>query len=257
MNREMSSSPSTSSTTAAASAPAAGVKAAQKNAFLTNFVEIVNDYPGSVMQELLRLYPDGLLLGSGLFALLTQNFAYAMFFVIVLESLLVSVGLNKLFSFVDLARTKMTKDAISEPCRSGFQSPTADGLANLFQFGAVSGFPSTHMFVGSSSISYIIFSMQNLINELSVLGPEYSTRYYVGIIFAAILLFIIAFYRLQNNCEGVGTILVSLLLGVVFGYAFYLQNSTIFGRESINVLNIPLFKNRDINGKPIYICPTS
>lgn len=243
MNREMSASPTTA------------VANAQKNPFYTDVKGLVNNNIGSVMNESLRLFPDGLLLGSALFALLTQNFAYVMFFIVVLESFLVSIGLNRAFSFIDLGRTKLTKGSVTDKCNSGFQSPTAEGLANMFQFGAVSGFPSTHLFVGASSFSYIVFSMSNLIQELSALGPEYSTRYYIGLGLGALLLLILSVHRLSYDCEGFGTILISIILGIGFGYGFYIQNTMIAGRESVNILNIPLFKYKDSEGKPIYICP--
>ncbi len=241
----------------ATTAATAAAAATNPNVFKNKITAIWNSYPGAVLMELLRLYPDGLLLGTALFAFVTQNFAYAMFSLIVLESIAISIGLNKVFSFVDLGRTIPGKGANEEVCRSAFQSPTAEGLANMFEFGALSGFPSTHMFVASSAISYVMNAMMDLKNELSALGPEYATKFYVGLVLSIVFLLIIGLYRFNYNCEGMGNLMISLLLGLAFGYAFVQQNKVWFGRESLNIVNIPLFKYRDTNGKPIYICPTS
>ncbi len=239
------------------SAQTATAAATNPSLFKNKITEFLNGYPGAVIMELLRLFPDGLLLGAGLFAFITQNFAYTMFFFIIFESIVASIALNRTFSFIDLGRTLMSPGSKNPECRSGFQSPTAEGLANMFEFGALSGFPSTHMFVTSSAISYVLFAMNEVKNELSALGPEYATRFYLGLMLSILFILVMGFYRLSYNCDGVGTLIGSLIIGGLFGYAFVQQNVALFGRESVNILNIPLFKFKDSNGKPIYICPTS
>lgn len=236
---------------------AAAAAATNPKLLLNTLTSFFNNYPGAVTTEVFRLFPDGLLLGSGIFALVTQNLAYTMFFIVVLESMAMNIGLNKLFSFIDLGRTKMTSKSIDQACRSGFQSPTAEGLANMFELGGLSGFPSTHLFVAASAVSYIIFSMQEVVKELSALGPEYSQRYYTGIALSILLLLLIFWNRFSNSCEGFGVLLVSLVLGIFIGWLLMQQNLTLVGREGVNILNIPLFKYKDIQGNPIYICPTS
>ena len=43
--------------------------------FFGKFAKILDNYPGAGLREVIRLTPDSLLLGTGFFALITQNFA--------------------------------------------------------------------------------------------------------------------------------------------------------------------------------------
>ena len=227
-----------------------------KKTFFDKFAEFMDAYPGSALRETLRLIPDGLFLGTGFFALITQNFPLAMMFLALFEALLITVGLQNITSYIDLPATAPNPQAKSLRCLSGFQSPTLEQLSFFFKLNVKSAFPSPPVFIATVAYSYVIAAMQGFTAEIQELGSSFSTRYYIGILLSGISLFILTLFRLLNNCEGVGVLAMSLIFGFAVGLILCWQNNTIFGRESTNILGIPIFKNRTEDGKPIYVCPT-
>ena len=97
--------------------------------FIKNLFKVVENYPGAGLKEIIRILPDGLLLGSGLLAILTQNYAYSILCMTIFEALFITVGLRKLFSYIDLPNTLPTGKSASENCVSGFVSPSLDTLS--------------------------------------------------------------------------------------------------------------------------------
>jgi hypothetical protein len=246
----------------AAVAPVAAAAAAAVAApdlsmpFIKNLFKIVENYPGAGLKEIIRILPDGLLLGSGLLAILTQNYAYSILCMTIFEALFITVGLRKFFSYMDLPNTLPTGKSASENCVSGFVSPSLDTLSFFFNMSAESAFPSVPVFIFSIVSSYLVFSMMKFIPELNELGSAFSARFYLGLIMSFIMLFIVSMVRMINNCESFGVILMSLLVGYGLGYVFYYQNLHLFGTQSVNIMNIPFFTNKTDSGQPLYICPT-
>lgn len=225
--------------------------------FINQFGVVLDSYPGSALREVIRLAPDGLFLGTGLFSILTQNYAFGILFATLFEILFITVGLQKLMTFIDLPNTLPKADAIGKACKSGFQSPTLDNLSLFFKLGVKSSFPSAPVFVLASAMSYIISSMQGFNAELNELGSAFSTRFYLGAVLSLLVLLIVSAHRFLNNCEGMGVIFLSLLLGFGAGAVLSWQNFSLFGPEAVNVMGIPYFSNTAADGKPLYICPPS
>lgn len=224
--------------------------------YITKLAELLDAYPGAGFREVIRLIPDGLFVGTGLFALVTQNFPMAMLFLTMLETLLITVGLQNLAGYIALPETLPLTSSVSDACISGFQSPTLQFMSYFFKLPIKSSFPSPPVFVATTAFVYIISCMQQFTQELSELGPGFSTRFYVAMMLSFFSLFLIVAYRFVSQCDGAGILLLTILLGFALGIGLCQQNVTIFGKESINFLGIPVFKNRTAEGKPIYVCPT-
>jgi hypothetical protein len=167
------------------------------------------------------------------------------------------VGLQSLFGYISLKDNPPNPKAVSRECTSGFQSPTLQSMSSFFKVSPQSSFPSPPVFILTTAVVYVITAMQGFSQELSELGPGYSTRYYIGIFLSLVLLFIAASYRFLTGCDAFGTILLSLLFGFALGITLCWQNNTLFGRDATNILGIPMFANTTADGKPLYICPTS
>ena len=77
--------------------------------------------------------------------------------------------------------------------------------------------------------------------------------------FLGMILVTLSGYRLFNSCDGPGVILLSLSLGVALGFILVQQNTLLFDgampKQSINLIGIPLLKNKSATGAPIYVCP--
>jgi hypothetical protein len=223
---------------------------------LSKFKTLLEAYPGAGLREIIRLVPDSLLLGSGLFAVMTQNYPMGVLFGTLIEIIFLTVGIQNLATYLDLPKSLPVGASMSKECKSGFQSPTLQNVSIFFKMDIKSAFPSAPVFILTAALSYVITAMQGFTAELSELGPAFSTRYYIGIVLSFILMFIVAAFRLLNNCDGVGIIILSILLGYSLGSVLCWQNNTLWGRESTNVLGIPVFANTTADGSPIYICPT-
>ena len=211
--------------------------------------------PVQVTQEALRILPDGLVLGVGFFSLLTLSFSYGIFFLSLLEGLMAFHGLRALNSYLTFASVFPTKASLSNRCRTGFSTITMDSLS-MFGSGLRSAFPSAPIFILSLAASYMISSMSDLSKDLEVMGSEYSSRFYVAAIFLPLVILAVALYRLYYDCDYFGNIVVSAIIGAILGLLFVEQNRRIFGDSSLNLVGIPLLRNRTVAGEKLYICPT-
>jgi hypothetical protein len=219
------------------------------------FADMLDAYPGAGLREVIRLIPDGLFVGTGLFALMSQNYPVSMLFLVIFETLLITVGLQNLFGYISFPDVVPKGDAIGTKCVSGFQSPTLQTLSLFFKMGATSAFPSPPIFVFTTGVIYVLSCLQQFIPEMEGLGPGFSARYYMSIILSCIALAIISIYRFMTKCDSFGSLILSILAGFVLGIVLCQQNVTLFGKEAINLMGIPVFQNQTADGKPIYICP--
>ncbi len=212
------------------------------------------DNPVNVGAEIFRLLPDGVIIITGFFAVLTANYAYGILFMSLIESLgiynLVSMAANHLKFFNNLK----SAESYGAKCVTGFRSPTLETIS-VFTGLSPSTFPSAPVFLMSTLCSYIYNSLSTQIQELEALGPAHASRFYLSAIFLGIFLFTFSLFRLFANCDTFGSILTSLLMGVLVGSVLIAQNSALFGPQSINLLGIPLLKNRTADGSSMYICP--
>lgn len=222
---------------------------------MKNVTNIWDLYMKPVGQEQIRLLPDSLLFGSALLALLTQSFSMAIFFM----SLIETAGINYLFqslsTFLDNPRTAPTVKSASPQCRSGFITTRLDTFSALKSSSVSSSFPSPTLFFLATASSYMISSLYSLKDELESLGPDYSARFYLALFATFFLLLTISFYRLYNGCEGMGIATLSLVMGGLLGVLLVTQNWYLFGKDSVNMIGIPLLRERTADKKPIYVCP--
>lgn len=207
------------------------------------------------IHEEFRLLPDSLLIGSAILALVTQSFSMVIFFATLLETAGLNAALQMLFGFLDKNRLLPTLASVDTKCKSGFMSPTLSTFSTLKASDLKSAFPSPSIFFLSTASSYLITSLYTLRDELEQLGPDYSARYYLAIFAGFLFLLTMTSYRLYNGCDSVGPATLSLLAGGIVGSLLVLQNLLLFGKDSINMIGIPLLRERTADKKPIYICP--
>ncbi len=239
-----------------AAAAVTSEKATKKAAdFIQTFANMLDAYPGAGLREVIRLIPDGLFVGTGLFALMSQNYAVSMLFLALFETLLITVGLQNLFGYISFPDVIPTGDSMGAKCISGFQSPTLQTLSLFFKMGTTSAFPSPPLFVFTTAAIYVISCLQKFIPEMEGLGPGFSARYYMSIVLSFLALFIIAVYRFMTKCDSFGVIALTIIAGFVLGLVLCQQNTILFGKEAVNLMGIPTFTNTTADGKPIYICP--
>lgn len=207
-----------------------------------------------LVSEIFRLMPDGILFGSAFFALMSQSFPMAMFVVSMLEASIVGIALQKLMTYMDLARSLPSLTNDPEKCYPSTFAPSLESVMTFSRSGISSAFPSFPIFFMSTASAYVVGSVWSQKRELEALGPEYAARFYIAIAVTTLLLFATMTYRLAYACDGVGILIVTLLFGLVLGGLLVYQNNSLLGRDATNFSGIPLLIERTKDGKPLYVC---
>ena len=138
-------------------------------------------------------------------------------------------------------------------CRSYSQSLTPSRFSSLMEKGIKKTFPNQPLYFISFAAAYCIQSMLAYSKEASALGPQYSNRHYFALIGASLFIALYAIYLLSFGCDGVLTIALSVVIGLVVGFLISNQNSILFGKESVNLLFLPTLRK---SGQD-FICVTS
>ncbi len=202
-------------------------------------------------KEFLRALPDSLFLGTSIFALITQSFPLGVFVLAMMEFLIVLVVLGGLVSSMQPNSAAPSSDQ----CTSG--------LPSLYQISAVgnllssTAFPSGPTFFVTAALSYLLFSVWSYSEELEQLGksePEWKLRIPLGTTFSCALIVAFIVYRVLMKCDSVVTALGSGLFGIGVGYLVYMIHIYLFGRDSTNILGLPLLTDRAAQGRPLYVC---
>lgn len=212
------------------------------------------NYLKTTAGETIRILPDTLIFMSGFFALLTSSLPQAVLFVSLLESLVGFHALQKMSGLFNLTYVKPSSETFSGMCRSGFRSASLSDVSFFGYGGLESAFPSAPLYILSVAAAYIFTSIQNQVRELEALGPQYASRFYISVFTLLILLFVVGSYRMYNSCDSLGVVIFSIFLGLVIGTLLVYQNLKLFGPDSINLLSIPLLRDRTANGEKIYAC---
>ena len=207
-----------------------------------------------LLVEVFRLFPDSILFGSFFFALVSQSYPMAIFVVSMLETSVVAGLLQKFMGYLDFSRSLPNLNEDPSMCFPSVLSPSLENLVRFNQDSLSSGFPSFPIFFLSTACSYVVGSVWAQKRELEALGPEYAARFYIAIAVTTLLLFMSIAFRLSYGCEGVGTLLVTTLFGLVLGGLLIFQNNYLLGRDSTNFSGIPLLRERTKDGKPLYVC---
>jgi hypothetical protein len=217
-----------------------------------NFFET---YPLAVTGEILRILPDSVIIISGLMALLTSSFPMAVFFLSLLEAIAGFHVFRKTLNMLDITFVKPSDQLFTAKCQTGFQSATLQSF-----FGSpdvTNAIISPPLYILSTAATYLFMGLNAQMQELEALGPDYSSRYYISVFALCVFLFVLGVYRLHSGCEGIATVILSIAVGLALGALLIYQNRAILGPESINMLSIPLLKNRAVTGEKLYVCSPS
>jgi hypothetical protein len=209
------------------------------------------DVLSPALQDFFRSAPDALFLGSGLLALVTQNYPLGIFMLTMIELTLVSYVLGK---FIGSFESNVSSPA-SDLCIPGIPSPYQ--ISVIGKVLTQMAFPSGPVFFLTGSVLYTVLSVLNFKAELTELGhkeQEWKTRIPLSITFSILFLISFCCFRLYTGCDSVVSILGSVILGGVVGGLLYLLHVYLFGRDAINFLGLPLLGDKTADGRPLYVC---
>lgn len=209
-----------------------------------------------VVLEMMSTFPDGLIIISGLFALLTLSMPYGVFFGSMVEASLLFRFFQAATGYLNIMRPTANPNEFSNKCRTGFTLPKLDTLSAFGGKGLTSPFPSGPLYMMSVASAYLFGSLNQLSKELQALGPSYSSRYYVSLILLTMLLFAFIAFRILYGCDGPIIAMITVALGLIIGTVLVQQNVRLFGENSINLIGIPILRSRTAAGKKLYVCAT-
>ena len=208
-----------------------------------------------VVLESFRLLPDGVVLGTSILAMLSLCKSYGILVLTMVELMCIQRLIASVIG--SIKPLGAGPDALHEACRPGLSFPNDMRISLLEKIGVPSFFPSPVLFFLTGVLSYMIGSIQQFGRELKSLGGDLKVRTTVGIVLSSFLGFLVFAFRYRYGCESFGPLFVSMLLGIVVGIVLVYQNKALFGRDSLNLLNIPMILTANESGKPMYVCAPS
>jgi len=112
------------------------------------------------------------------------------------------------------------------------------------------------MFFLTGTLSYMVTSVMKFSNEIAALQiGDLQSRTIAAAILSSFLLIGVFFFRLTYGCEEFGTMLLSMIVGLVAGVFLMYQNDILFGRAGINILNLPMILTPSESGNSsMYVC---
>ena len=205
--------------------------------------------------ESLRLLPDSLILGTTILAGISMAKSYGVLLFTMVEVMLI----QRVFSMIvgGIAPVGALENASEGPCQPGFIYSNMMRLSLLDTIGLQSMFPSPTMFFLAAILSYLLNAIQNFGREIKSLSGDLKQRTGIATAFSFLFILAMLMFRYSYKCESFGTLLLSVILGAIVGALIVYQNIAIFGRDSVNVLNIPMIQSSLESGKPMYVCAPS
>jgi hypothetical protein len=209
----------------------------------------------TIMSESIRILPDSFVLGVAILAAISMCKSYSVLLFTMFEAMLSQRILAMILgSIIPIGAFPITNSA----CFNGFTYANSMRASILEKIGIPSMFPSPTMFFLTTVLTYMIGAMQNFDKEIKALGGDIQLRTNIAMTMSCIFAVALFMFRYSYGCESFGSLLVSGILGVVFGLVLVQQNLALFGREGINILNIPIIDSAYQKGSPMYVCaPTN
>jgi len=215
-----------------------------------------------VVQEMMRIFPDGLVITSGIYALLTLSFPFAVMFASLIEATLIFHLLRSGSSYLNIFPTAISKSSYKHICRTGFSDPSNSSLSSLSMFTSMLDsssllhqFPSSSIYMLSVASAYLFSTLSAQSKDLEALGPQFAYRYYSSLILLSVLLFLFVTFRIAFSCETLATVILSVPIGLFIGMLLVVQNEKLFGKSSLNLIGIPQLSSVTKDGQKIYACP--
>jgi hypothetical protein len=209
-----------------------------------------------IFDTLLAYMPDSIILGTGIFGLLTLSAPLMFLFLFELEALFA----NKLIAGASQSIfPSLTAPDTNQKCKSGYYSNASrDRISLLKLFGESGSFPTRPLFLISGLFGYLLSSLLAFQEVIRNLDNDFQLRLTLAGTGSALTLVLLYVYFMKAGCtsffSGMNTILIGLIVGAV-GMALH---KMFFGIESINFLGLPTLVSKTEKGSPLYVCaPTS
>lgn len=220
---------------------------------IQDYFDTFNKTVTPVIVESIRILPDSVVLGTAILSAISLSKSFGVLLFTMFELMFVQRIASMIMG--SIAPVGAGRDALQRICEPGFQYPNLMRISLLETIGVPSMFPSPVMFFFSGVLSYLITAMQQFSKEIKSFNSDIGLRTNIALGLSFTFMLAMVLFRYTYGCETPGSILTSLVLGYLFGMALVFQNEALFGRDGINVLNLPMIQ--PVKGKPVYVCAPS
>ena len=197
----------------------------------------------SVATETVQILPDGLVIMTGIYALLTMSGSFGVMFLGLLESTVLFQVIQKTALYIGVFDDAVATTVGDARCRTGFRSYDLTTMS-MFTRTANPSFPSAPLYMVSVTAAYILSSLNAQSEELEALGPAYSPRYCISVILLLTLIMVFMLSRLFFGCDSFGTVVTTVPIALAIGALIFEQNRRLFGPALVNLMGIPLIANK-------------
>jgi len=201
--------------------------------------------------ETIRLLPDSVVFGTAILALVSLCQPFGVLLMTMVETMMIQrLAAGFIGGITPILGGPGANQMI---CQPGFVFGNSQRISLLETIGKESVFPSPVMFFMATILSYMMACVQEFNREITTLGSDLQGRTIAASVLSIGLLIGILAFRFAYQCEGFGTLFVSMLFGALAGYVLVQQNKAIFGRSAVNILNLPMITPAS-QSAPMYVC---
>ena len=210
--------------------------------FIQNLLMLFDKDIVRLIPELAHLAPVILTVGSFAVSVITLNYPIFMFALSSAEASLIYNFISKAASYIatPILRVYTSGDSNQGPaCESSFKTMTPSRFQAIINKGGVKPFPHYPLYYIVFASIYCITGMQYFNEEASEMGPMYSNRIYLAILSAGMFIILYSLFLILHSCDSLLAIIFTIVLGGFVGYLISIQNASVFGKSSVDVLFIP------------------
>ena len=194
--------------------------------------------------------PEGLFVGSFLVGLLTHNMALLMLTAAMIVFRIVGTGLGSFLKGTLGAMIPLHGEGVVGACEPSIA--TLSKLNSVTSDVRAAALPAQSLFFVVAVIFYSVSNIYKFKNELHALKRDDVLP--VSGVFGLLIISLYVLWRMKSGCDGKEVILISVLAAAAVAYGVSAIFELLFGRQSINMLNLPLLVKEDIGVESVASC---
>ena len=213
--------------------------------------KVIQDYVLAPMDSLVKTVPEVghlspviMTFGTLFVAMVTLNYPLFVLGLSSGEAYLVYNAISGVSSLVATPFSGVKTEGGKDACSSFYQGLSPSRFEYFMKRGLLKEFPNTPLYFICFAASYCIQSMFFFSKESSELGPSYSNRIYLALLATGMFIVLYTLYLIINGCDGIFSLLATILIGLLVGYLICYQNYFLFGKSSVDLIFVPILGKR-------------
>lgn len=194
--------------------------------------------------------PEGLFVGAFLIGLLTHNMALLMLTGAMVVFRLIGSGLGSFLKNTLSSLVPLRGEDVVGACN--FQQVALSNINSVNSATRESAMPAQSLFFVVAVIFYSVANIYKFKDELH--GLKRDDVLPVSGTFGLLIIALYVLWRMKSGCDTKEVILISVLCAAAVAYLVSTLFEMAFGRQSINMLNLPLLVKEQINVENVASC---